>query len=428
MKTNRRSVLATVVVALVIGGTVGVVRKGRLVGRAEGGDLPPGCGGPAIEERTGTKEQAITTSIGKLFAWNSCYGTNVPAAAAATFNQGVSGTLCLEQWGSYPGSCTYTPVTEISLMPSSVVKMAGTGCKGICQTTTCPYGCFTAYSMSDSATKLAAAYSCQVATPSVTTPVATLTSTSLTVSYTFSQAYGGSNDSDVVWYRASDGYGTNSVTMTDNMSTTTKTSGTNTVVHTIGASDPGKYAKFCVTPKTIQIATDTIYAGDSDSYSDTSYTQAVTRTATGTQKCTGWILMDIPSASGVTVAYDGDWVYPSYTYKDPLGKVESGSTYAWSWRYYDLPNAIFTVGTSKSWDVSLLSKNNTGVQLRVCVTPKNGTNAGSQACSDWTYLGSPAASAVSVNLSGGVATASYVFTDANSATRLLSNGYHTKSA
>ncbi len=419
MRASQRGILGTVVVAMVIGGTVGVVRKGRLVGRAEGGDLPPGCGGPAIEERTGTTAQAITTSNGKLFAWNACYGANVPE-----MDVGPYGSICVEQWGSYASACYSNKLNAyFRFKDDTNTKMPGTGCKGLCQTTTCPYGCFTAYDSGTAVLAVASVFTCEVARPSVTTPVATLTSTSLTVSYTFSQAYGGSNDSDVVWYRASDGYGTNSVTMTDNMSTTTKTTGTNTVVHTIGASDLGKYAKFCVTPKTIQVATEDYCTSIQTSAVTTCTPTTVTKTGTGTQQCTGWISMDIPSASGVTVAYDADWVYPSYTYKDPLGKAESGTTYSWTWRFADMPNATYTVGTSKSWNVSLLTKSGPEVQLRACVTPKNGTNAGSQVCSDWTYLGAASASAVSAKLSGGVATASYVFSEGNSASKRLSDGY-----
>ena len=127
--------------------------------------------------------------------------------------------------------------------------------------------------------------------------------------------------------------------------------------------------------------------------------------------------------AAVTVAYDGDWAYASYTYKDPAGKTESGSTYIWYFRSTLLTNTISTISTSKSWSLSAASPTGDSPQLRVCVTPKNGTTAGSQVCSDWTSIGSPSASAVSVKVSGGVATASYLFSDASAYTKLGSNGY-----
>lgn len=61
MKTNRSGIWATVIVALVVGGTVGGVRKG-LVGRAGGGAVPPGCGGDTSLE-VGVMTSAVTSSV-----------------------------------------------------------------------------------------------------------------------------------------------------------------------------------------------------------------------------------------------------------------------------------------------------------------------------------------------------------------------------
>ena len=82
----------------------------------------------------------------KLFSWNSCYDNNDNAAT----NNSYDG--CLEQWGSYAASC---------LKLSGRAYAPGKRCKNICNTTTCPKGCFKKYGAGNSGTLLASWYQCQ---------------------------------------------------------------------------------------------------------------------------------------------------------------------------------------------------------------------------------------------------------------------------
>ena len=82
----------------------------------------------------------------KLFSWNSCYDNNDNAATGNSYDG------CLEQWGSYAASC---------LKLSGRAYAPGKRCKNICNTTTCPKGCFKKYGAGNSGTLLASWYQCQ---------------------------------------------------------------------------------------------------------------------------------------------------------------------------------------------------------------------------------------------------------------------------
>lgn len=82
----------------------------------------------------------------KLFAWNSCYSNN------DSFDSDYQLDGCFEQWGSYPAACGKL---------SGRVSAAGKRCRSVCNTTTCPKGCFSNYGAGNSLKYLASWYACK---------------------------------------------------------------------------------------------------------------------------------------------------------------------------------------------------------------------------------------------------------------------------
>jgi hypothetical protein len=83
----------------------------------------------------------------KLFSWNSCY-----AGPDGTSTTSGYGSGCLEQWGSYAGSC-------LKLGDTKYVR--GKRCKSICGTWECSNNkCYTHYRSSESWDLAASYYEC----------------------------------------------------------------------------------------------------------------------------------------------------------------------------------------------------------------------------------------------------------------------------
>ena len=88
---------------------------------------------------------ALFIDTAKAFAWNSCYPSD---------DNGDGDEVCLEQWGSYPGSCLHAG----GVGHTSTAR--GKRCKQVCNVSTCPNGCFTQYMSGISWNDAASAYQC----------------------------------------------------------------------------------------------------------------------------------------------------------------------------------------------------------------------------------------------------------------------------
>lgn len=82
----------------------------------------------------------------KLFSWNSCYSNN------DSFDSDYQIDGCFEQWGSYAAACGKL---------SGRVSAPGKRCRSVCNTSTCPKGCFSDYSGVNSGKYLASWYACK---------------------------------------------------------------------------------------------------------------------------------------------------------------------------------------------------------------------------------------------------------------------------
>ena len=111
--------------------------------------------------------------------------------------------------------------------------------------------------------------------------------------------------------------------------------------------------------------------------------------ASGTQACSEWTWVRPPNvapvASAVSIsgtADEGSSVNGVYSYSDAEGDAESGSSYQWYLASNDNGDGSSAISGANAGSYSIVDSDG-GKFLRFCVTPSDGRDSGSQACSDW---------------------------------------------
>jgi trimeric autotransporter adhesin len=99
-----------------------------------------------------------------------------------------------------------------------------------------------------------------------------------------------------------------------------------------------------------------------------------------------WVVFSdsVPAASGAVATIADSVAEGSYSFTDPANLSDSGSSYAWYRASDSSGTGSAWIGSSQSWSLTTSDSNK---YLKFCVTPKNGVNFGTQACSSWAPVG-----------------------------------------
>lgn len=198
----------------------------------------------------------------------------------------------------------------------------------------------------------------RITAPSASNVSLTISATTATGAYTFTDPIGLADSSTYVWMRASS---------TSEAGTIFQTGGSTT--HALETSDYQKYLRFCVNP--------------SNGY------------FTGSQVCSSWVYVSdvMPTVSNASLTVSGNEAIGSYT----LSGLADSLTYEW-WRTSDTSQTGSIIeGTATTYTLKGLDNNK---YLRFCVTPNRGTYSGTKSCSGWISVGHLVSFFAKTNLEG----------------------------